>query len=310
MRTASSPALRAAPTATVATGTPAGRSPRWGQQRVEPVQVLERHGHADDRQRGDRGQHAGQVRRAAGAGDDHPQAASGGAARTRSSRAACGARTPRRTSYGTPNSSSAVAAACMVGQSESLPMTTPTSGRSALRSTVAEYRRSHRAACARAHPQLPVTAPSTVTWPILRPGRTVCRRGGPSRRGRPRSGGVAVRAQVRVGPPSTFAITTAGRWLRSPSGRSSTARRCCSNCDVRAPSMVQWPVLCGRIASSLTRSPGRVSNSSTASTPITPDGRDGGPALGGHRHAASSSGAGASTSAHMPSRCTVCTTGR
>ncbi len=56
----------------------------------------------------------------------------------------------------------------------------------------------------------------------------------------------------------------------SPSGRSSTARRCCSNWLVTAPSMLQWPVLCGRIASSLTSSrPSVVSNSSTASTPVT-----------------------------------------
>ena len=38
----------------------------------------------------------------------------------------------------------------------------------------------------------------------------------------------------------------------SPSGRSRTARRCCSNWPVRAPSIDQWPLLCGRIASSLT----------------------------------------------------------
>ena len=47
-----------------------------------------------------------------------------------------------------------------------------------------------------------------------------------------------------------------------------TARRWFSNCDVTAPSCVQWPVLCGRIASSLTRMrPSVVSKSSTARMP-------------------------------------------
>ena len=56
----------------------------------------------------------------------------------------------------------------------------------------------------------------------------------------------------------------------SPSGRSRTARRWFSNWLVTAPSWVQWPVLCGRIASSLTSTrPSRVSNSSTARIPMT-----------------------------------------
>ena len=42
------------------------------------------------------------------------------------------------------------------------------------------------------------------------------------------------------------------RGAGEPSGRSSTARRWFSNWLVTAPSWVQWPVLCGRIASSLT----------------------------------------------------------
>src|SRR6267154_2727971 len=41
-------------------------------------------------------------------------------------------------------------------------------------------------------------------------------------------------------PPNTLAITTCGAIaFGAPSGRSSTARRCCSNWDVLAPSMVQ-----------------------------------------------------------------------
>ena len=60
-------------------------------------------------------------------------------------------------------------------------------------------------------------------------------------------------------PPNTFAIATCGAAAAgSPSGRSSTARRCCSNWEVPAPFDVQCPLLCGRIASSLTSSPAAV----------------------------------------------------
>jgi hypothetical protein len=96
-----------------------------------------------------------------------------------------------------------------------------------------------------------------------------------------------------------------------PSGRSRTARRCCSNWDVLAPSMVQWPLLCGRMASSFTSSPPGVSNSSTASIPVTPIPA----AMASPRRCAARAvtwprpGAGASTSRQIPSRCTVCTTG-
>ncbi len=61
MRTASRPALRALPTATVATGMP-GRHLHDREQRVEPVEVLERDRDADHRQRGHRRGHPGQVR--------------------------------------------------------------------------------------------------------------------------------------------------------------------------------------------------------------------------------------------------------
>ena len=72
------------------------------------------------------------------------------------------------------------------------------------------------------------------------------------------------------GPPRMFIMTVHGAVApASPSGRSSTARRCCSNWLVTAPSWLQWPLLCGRIASSLTRTPDGVSNSSTASIPTT-----------------------------------------
>src|SRR5487761_1589619 len=114
-------------------------------------------------------------------------------------------------------------------------------------------------------------------------------------------------------PPRRLAITVKGPdSAQDPSGKSSTARRCCSNCDVRAPSIVQCPLLCGRIASSLTSSPpAGVSNNSTASSPIT----SGAEALRSARACAaaatsgSSPGAGAMTSRQMPSTWTVCTTG-
>ena len=94
------------------------------------------------------------------------------------------------------------------------------------------------------------------------------------RRVEPRDVGQRVRrvrrACCRARSPSR---STRERGAVSPSGRSSTARRCCSNWLVTAPSMVQWPELCGRIASSLTSTRGgppaasATSNSSTASTP-------------------------------------------
>ena len=99
MRTASSPALRALPTATVATGTP-GRHLHDREQGVHPVEVLERHGNPDHGQRGDRGEHAGQVGRSPGAGDEHGEPAVGRRRdRRRASRRASGGprrRRPRR----------------------------------------------------------------------------------------------------------------------------------------------------------------------------------------------------------------------
>ena len=94
----------------------------------------------------------------------------------------------------------------------------------------------------------------------------------------PRVAGQGVRVAVvqpppacRRGPPRMLTITVHGaRAAGEPSGRSRTARRWFSNWQVTAPSWLQWPVLCGRIASSLTRiRPSRVSKSSTARTPVT-----------------------------------------
>ena len=53
----------------------------------------------------------------------------------------------------------------------------------------------------------------------------------------------------------------------APSGSPSTARRWFSNCEVTAPSIVQWPVLWTRGANSFASSSPSRSNSSTASTP-------------------------------------------
>src|SRR6201996_1944819 len=115
-------------------------------------------------------------------------------------------------------------------------------------------------------------------------------------------------------PPSRFAMTVnvPSGGTQDPSGRSSTARRCCSNWDVRAPSIVQCPLLCGRIASSLTsRPPSSVSNNSTASRPVTPSSAAIFSAIASASTATSgfSPGAGAITSRQMPSTCTGCTTG-
>ena len=91
-----------------------------------------------------------------------------------------------------------------------------------------------------------------------------------------------------------------------------TARRWFSNCEVTAPSWVQWPVLCGRIASSLTSTrPSVVSNSSTARMPVTPSSPAIRSAISCARPARSGSrsGAGATTSRQMPSTCVDATTG-
>ena len=87
------------------------------QQRVEPVELLQRHRHADHRQRRHRRGHARKVCGTAGAGDDHPQARGRRrSARSRTSRRACGAPTPRAPRAATPNSVSTSTAPCMTGQ--------------------------------------------------------------------------------------------------------------------------------------------------------------------------------------------------
>ena len=102
----------------------------------------------------------------------------------------------------------------------------------------------------------------------------------------------------------------------APSGRSRTARRCWANWLVTDPSWVQCPELWGRIASSLTyRRVGSpkvsTAKSSTASTPVTPARSATVRPMSSASSTAVESrpGAGARTSAHMPSSWTVWATG-
>ena len=68
--------------------------------------------------------------------------------------------------------------------------------------------------------------------------------------------GDAARASGCTSSPIRLSIT-APRPARpvEPGGRPQMARMCCSNCEVTAPSMVQWPLLCTRGAISLTSGP-------------------------------------------------------
>ena len=70
-------------------------------------------------------------------------------------------------------------------------------------------------------------------------------------------------------PSSRRPITSDG----SPSGRPQMARTCCSNCEVSAPSIVQWPLLWTRGAISLTIGPSAQAKNSTVSTPTWPSAR-------------------------------------
>ena len=107
--------------------------------------------------------------------------------------------------------------------------------------------------------------------PVCVPAGPACHRGGrgrPRRRGRGRG---ARRDRRRPEPPKTLTLATWGCWAAvDPSGRSSTARTWFSNCEVTAPSIVQWPELWGRVATSLTSSRPPDQKSSTAMTPTPP----------------------------------------
>ena len=143
-----------------------------------------------------------------------------------------------------------------------------------------------------------------------------CRRGAPAAAGRGPGRAGSRRTACPTwsdGPPRMLTITVHGaRGAGEPSGRSRTARRWFSNWLVTAPSWVQWPVLWGRIASSLTSTrPSRVSNSSTARIPTTSSSL----AIVSATCCAcvaspgSRSGAGATTSWQMPSSWVLATTG-
>ena len=157
------------------------------------------------------------------------------------------------------------------------------------------------------------SVPSTVTWPILRAGRerlavqVQVGLGDPGqRRGLPLAG------IARRTPPTTFAITATGATASvGPSGQSRTARRCCSNCEVAVPSMVRCPELWTRGAISFTSTSPSTTNSSTAITPTASDATGHLMAdLPARSRSPASTGAGRTTSSHMPSTCTVSSTGQ
>ena len=92
--------------------------------------------------------------------------------------------------------------------------------------------------------------------------------------------GLAVEMQARAGlgeqrpasastrRPIRFSITASRTRRGRASGSPQTARTSCSNWLAAQASIVQWPELCGRGASSLTSTaPSRVTNISTASSP-------------------------------------------
>ena len=127
MRTASRPALRAPPMETVATGTPAGICTMDSRESM-PSRVFSGTGHADHGQGSDGGEHAGKVGGAAGAGDDDAQAAALGCLPVADHLVGIRWAETTSASKGMPNSARASAAASITGQSESEPITRPTSG--------------------------------------------------------------------------------------------------------------------------------------------------------------------------------------
>ena len=89
----------------------------------------------------------------------------------------------------------------------------------------------------------------------------------------------------------------------APSSSPQIARMCCSNCEVAAPSIVQWPLLWTRGASSLTtRRPSGMRNSSAVRVPRHAHGQRPAARRGRRPRSATSSGtgAGATLSTRMP----------
>ena len=115
------------------------------------------------------------------------------------------------------------------------------------------------------------SCPQTVTCPSLRPGLGLL----PYRCtwAPPTASPSASRAagSSPASPPKTLTLATHGcARAVAPRGRSSTPRRWFSNWEVTDPSIVQCPELCGRVATSLTRSRPPVQKSSMAITPVAP----------------------------------------
>ena len=99
------------------------------QQRIEAVQRLGLHRHAQHRHARLGGRHAGQVGRAAGAGDDRREAAAFGLGwRIRTAGPVCGARRPPSLRAARRAVPAVAAAGCRVSQSDLEPMMMPTSG--------------------------------------------------------------------------------------------------------------------------------------------------------------------------------------
>ena len=246
MRTASRPALRAPPIATVATGIPAGictmdssesRPSRWASGIGTPITGSDRHG----------GQHARQVRRAARPGDDHlrtpgrpPRRRSGtGASGIRCADTTPQPRTARRTRPAPPpclDHRPVRVAALTIADHHRLPLI----GHLCQSSTSGEVAR------ARARPVaqlVRVAGPRPSRGPILRPGRT------PSLAVQVHLDARGIRAAITCesaaeagpgSPPSTLTIAALAVSAPGDAQRQvEDARRCCSNCEVAAPSMVQ-----------------------------------------------------------------------
>ncbi len=218
----------------------AGRHLRNRQQRVDAVQHRGCDGHADHRQGRDGGDHAGQVRGAASAGDDHRESARSRVFRVVEHPARCAVRGDDRHFVGDAELREHVGRRLHHGQIGVAAH--DDANQRALRAHWPEPITRTRRLILPAVPSAAASVgPVTVTWPILRKGCTRClpyrwtatpgmRRAAsmPVKRGSPNAAGSPSRLKDAAG------------WSRrvGPSGMFVTARRCCSNCDVTQASMV------------------------------------------------------------------------
>ena len=142
----------------------AGRHLHDRQQRIEAVECARLHRHAEHRQQRLGRGHAGQMRRAAGAGDQHFQAARRGAGwRIRTADRACGGPRRRASRRAMPSLSSISAAALIVSQSDDDPMMMPT------RAFIARILASRRCARPRQAAQAPARSAAGSSSRISRP---------------------------------------------------------------------------------------------------------------------------------------------